>query len=184
MDIVDRLDGAFTSTGRFIALVTPEQLSLPTVCSEWDVRALLNHTTGVVARLGAAAARTPLAGDRTDWVGTDAGAEFEQVAKVTLSAWSQPGALEGTCGLSFGEMPAEVVAGINFLDTLVHGWDVAKAVGVDPTLDPTLASAALEVAKMVVTDERRGGKGFGNAIAIAAGSAPTDELVAFVGRQP
>jgi uncharacterized protein (TIGR03086 family) len=170
MDIVDRLDGAFTSTGRFIALVTPEQLSLPTVCSEWDVRALLN--------------RTPLAGDRTDWVGTDAGAEFEQVAKVTLSAWSQPGALEGTCGLSFGEMPAEVVAGINFLDTLVHGWDVAKAVGVDPTLDPTLASAALEVARMVVTDERRGGKGFGNAIAIAAGSAPTDELVAFVGRQP
>jgi uncharacterized protein (TIGR03086 family) len=156
MDIVDRLDGAFASTGRIIALVTPQQLGSPTVCPEWDVRGLLNHTTGVVARMGAAAARTPLAGERTDWVGAYTRAEFDEAATATLAAWSQPGALDGMCTLSFGNLPAEVVAGINFLDTLVHGWDLAKAIDVDPTLDPALAAAALEVARMVVTEERPG----------------------------
>jgi hypothetical protein len=52
MDIVDHLDGAFASTGRIIATVTPDGLRAPTPCAEWDVRALLNHATGVVAGLG------------------------------------------------------------------------------------------------------------------------------------
>jgi uncharacterized protein (TIGR03086 family) len=67
----------------------------------------------------------------------------------------------------------------------VHGWDLAKALNVDPTLDPALAAAALEVAKQIVTDDRRGpGKGFGPALAAPAGASPTDALVAFLGRRP
>jgi len=189
MDIVDHLGGAFASTGRFVATLTPDRLRAPTPCPEWDVRALLNHATGVVANFGAAASRTaPGAKAETepDFVGTDPSAQFEQAAAATLAAWGQPGALEGTCVLRGGfELPAQVAARINFLDTLVHGWDLARALNVDPTLDPALATAALEVAKQIVTDDRRGpGKGFGPALAASAGASPTDALVAFLGRRP
>jgi uncharacterized protein (TIGR03086 family) len=189
MDIVDQLDGAFASTGRIVAKVTPELLGAPTPCDEWDVRSLLNHMTGVVARFGASASRTPPAADpqsERDWVGTDPSAQFEQAAKATLAAWARPGALDGTCLLGSGfELPARVGANINFLDTLVHGWDLARALNLDPTLDPALAAAALDIANMVVTDERRGpGKGFGPPVVIAPGASPTDQLVAFTGRQP
>jgi uncharacterized protein (TIGR03086 family) len=189
MDIVDHLGGAFASTGRIVATVTPDGLRAPTPCAEWDVRALLNHATGVVAGFGAAASRTaPAAKAETepDFVGTDPSAQFEQAAAATLAAWGQPGALDGTCVLTGGfELPAQVAARINFLDTLVHGWDLARALNVDPTLDPALATAALEVAKQIVTDDRRGpGKGFGPALAAPAGASPTDALVAFLGRRP
>jgi uncharacterized protein (TIGR03086 family) len=187
MDILDQLDGAFTSTGRVVASMTPAQLGSPTPCTDWDVRALLDHATGVVAGFAATASRQP-PGDarKIDWLATDPGTEFAQIAKETLAAWSEPGALDGTCRLSIGiEMPAQVAAGINFLDTLVHGWDLAKALGIDPALDPALATAALEVARMVVTDDFRGAaKGFGPAIALGIGASATDQLVAFLGRQP
>jgi uncharacterized protein (TIGR03086 family) len=186
MDILDRLDGAFASTGRVMAKVTPDRLDAPTPCTEWDVRALLNHTTGVVALFAAAAARRQQEGDpRTaDWVGTDPASAFNDAAKTTLEAWSQPAALEGTCRLPIGELPAEVAAGVNLVDTLVHGWDLAKALGLDPTLDPALAAAALEVSKLIINDDLRGpSKGFGPLVAIVGGS-PTAQLVAFLGRQP
>ena len=186
MDILDRLDGAFAATGRMIAAVTPGHMGDPTPCSEWDVRALLNHVTGVVTRFGAFAARSQPPGDaQTEWIGNDPAGAFDLAAKTTLTGWSQTGALEGSCSLPIGEVPAHVAAGINFVDTLVHGWDLAKALGVDPTLDPAMAAAAMEICRMVINDDLRGpGKGFGPVVTVAPGATPTDELVAFLGRQP
>jgi uncharacterized protein (TIGR03086 family) len=185
MDTLDRLDGAFASTARVMARVSPDQLSAPTPCVEWDVRGLINHTTGVVARFAASASRTPGTMDPdADWVGTDPRAIFEQAARTNLAAWSQPDALVGTCQIPMGELPAELAAGINFLDTLVHGWDLAKALGLDPSLDSALAAAGLEFARMMMRDEFRGPRGFGPAVAVADGAPTTSQLVAFLGRQP
>jgi uncharacterized protein (TIGR03086 family) len=185
MDILDRLDGAFASTGRVMAKVAPDRLDDPTPCTEWNVRSLLNHTTGVVALFAAAAGRRQPEGDpRTaDWVGTDPASAFNDAAKTTLEAWSQPAALQGTCRLPIGELPAEVAAGVNLVDTLVHGWDLAKALGLDPTLDPALAAAALEVSKLIMNDDLRRQGAFAPLVTITGGS-PTDQLVAFLGRQP
>ncbi len=185
MDTIKLLDAAFASTGAIIASISPDDLDKPTPCTQWDVRTLVNHTTSVVARFGAAAARGEAPDMSTDWVGPDPGATFEQAATTTLAAWSQPGALEGTCQIRLGELPAEVAAGINFLDTLVHGWDLARALGRDVTLDPALATAGLGVARAVMTEQLRGpGKGFGPEVSVAAGASPSDQLVAFLGRQP
>ena len=182
------LDGAFDSTGRVMAGVEADQLGAPTPCSEWDVRALVNHTTSVVARMRFAAARaaaTPGLED-DDFVGSDPGAIFQRIAAATLAAWSEPGALDGSCALPNGrEVPADAAARVNVVDTLVHGWDLAVATGQDPTIDPALASAALEFSHAFVTDELRGsGRPFRAAIESTAAASPSDELVAFLGRRP
>ena len=43
---------AFAHTGAVIAKVSPGDLHAETPCADWDVRALVNHTVGVVARDG------------------------------------------------------------------------------------------------------------------------------------
>jgi len=185
--MIELLEGAFASTGAHIAKVTPADLDRSTPCSKWIVRDLLNHTTGVVVRFGAAASRTesPYGPDH-DFVGTDPAAAFDQAAKATLQAWSQPGAFEGMTKLSGGfELPAQAAANINFLDTLIHGWDVAKAIGDDPTIDPALATAAYDVAQQALKDRPRGpDHPFMPALPAPADASPTDRLVAFMGRQP
>jgi uncharacterized protein (TIGR03086 family) len=185
--MLELLEGAFTSTGAQMAKLTPADLDPSTPCPKWAVRDLVNHTTSVVARFGAAASRSesPFGPDH-DFVGDDPGATFDQTAAATLQAWSETGAFEGTVKLGSGaELPARAAANINFLDTLIHGWDLAKALGDDPTIDPALATAAYDVARQVLKDRPRGpDQAFMPAIPVPADAPPTDRLVAFLGRQP
>jgi uncharacterized protein (TIGR03086 family) len=78
-----------------------------------------------------------------------------------------------------------MAAGINAVDTLVHGWDLARATGQDSTLDAALATAALEFCRPAITDEIRAGRGaFAAIVPVADDASPTDRLVGFLGRQP
>jgi len=73
----------------------------------------------------------------------------------------------------------------NFVDTLVHGWDLARVLGLDATLEPSVAIAGLEVSRQIMTEALRGpGEPFAAEVAVAASASPTDQLVAFLGRQP
>src|SRR4051812_21332778 len=124
MEILDQLQGAFDYTGAIVATLTPSDLDRPTPCPDWDVRALLNHTIGVVAGFESAADGKPFTGDTdADFVGTDPATSFQEAAKATLHAWSQPGAFDGMCTLPRAgiELPRHVAAAINVVDTLVHG---------------------------------------------------------------
>ncbi len=186
MDMLELLDGAFASTGRIIRNIRSVDLGGPTPCTDWDVQALINHTTWVVARFERTAAdqEPPTAGP-DDLVGADPAGAFDRAATANLAAWSAPNALAGTRRLPIGEVPAEMAAGVNFIDTLVHGWDLASVTGQDPALDPALAGAALEFSKVAIRDDLRGpGKPFAAMVDVSAGASPTDRLVAFLGRQP
>jgi uncharacterized protein (TIGR03086 family) len=188
VETIKMLGGAFDATGRLIAGVSSDQLDDRTPCSDWDVRGLINHTTGVVARMRFVAARAAAAPGipDEDFVGKDPAPIFRRVASATLAAWSEPGALDGECVLPNGApAPADVAARVNVVDTLVHGWDLAVATGQDPSIDPALAAAALEFSKQFVSDElRQPGGPFRAAVAPPAGASPTTELVAFLGREP
>lgn len=184
MDTLKLLQRTFESTGRIVAGIGTGGLTNPTPCTEWDVRALLDHVVGVNAGFEAAALRQeppavpPALGD-------DLHATYQAVTERTLAAWSGPGALDGTCTIGHGlTVPAEVAARINVLDTLVHGWDLARATGQDATLDPELAAVGLEIARQVVTDDIRASGAFSPAVAVPGPVPATDELVAFLGRRP
>jgi uncharacterized protein (TIGR03086 family) len=187
VEILEQLEGAFDTTERIVAGIRPEQLSEPTPCKEWDVRTLVDHTTTVLTRFRSTALRQPppegaATGDADDdFIGA-----YRAAAGSTLAAWSGPGALEGNCQMPFGaEWPATTAAGINVTDTLVHGWDLAKATGQDPALDPALAAAVLEFCRTAITDEIRAGRGaFGPMVPVPDDASATDRLVGFLGRQP
>jgi uncharacterized protein (TIGR03086 family) len=187
METLDALDRSFASTRAVVANITPEQFTLPTPCSEWDVRALLAHTVGVINGFQATAAKLPAAGrdDRPD-VSHDPLGEYDQATSATLAAWRAPGALDGEATLSVGfTLPAQVAAGINAFDCLVHGWDLRRALGEEnPELDPELASQAYEIATVIVTPETRSGGVFGPEVPVAEDASPTARLVGFVGRRP
>jgi uncharacterized protein (TIGR03086 family) len=80
-------------------------------------------------------------------------------------------------------MPGRVLAGINLVDTATHTWDLATATGQSAQLPDDLAATVLEVSRATISPEIRSGR-FGPEVTAPRGSGPTDQLVAFLGRQP
>jgi uncharacterized protein (TIGR03086 family) len=81
-------------------------------------------------------------------------------------------------------MPGAAFLGMAMNDTLVHGWDLAKATGQSTDLAPDLAAALLEQSRTTVPDAFRSESGaiFGLAKQAPAGASNADQLAAFLGR--
>lgn len=177
---------ALLRTGRIVAGVRPEHLSLPTPCRNWDVRLLLNHIIGgnlmfaEVARGG----RAEVTGEMDDHTRPDPGTNYLASAESVLAAWAEPGAMQRRCHMPFGDVPAQAAVSIHFLDVVVHGWDLARATGQDTTIDPDLAEEALDISHGLLSPELRQVGAFGPEIPAAADDPLHHRLVAFVGRQP
>jgi len=186
MDLTAVYERSLSATGRVVDGVQPEQLQGPTPCTEWDVRLLLHHVIGANFMFAGVAAGGTMdaGGEMPELTALDPAAVYAESAAQVLAAWRQPGALDRRCHLSFGDMPARATMAIHLLDTVVHGWDLAKATGQDTTLDPELADAALVVAEGMISDALRATGAFGPAVAVAADAPVGDRLVAFTGRRP
>jgi uncharacterized protein (TIGR03086 family) len=79
-----------------------------------------------------------------------------------------------------------VAIGFHFIDYVVHGWDVARALGrpFDPPAD--VVAEAVRQADAVPDGERRHrpGAAFRPALADAAGLTGLDHVLAWLGRSP
>ena len=182
---IDQLAGIYEHTGTVIGKVNEDHLDLPTPCTEWNVRELLNHTIGVMFGIaaGVSGQSTP-EGEPPDFTAGDgAAAAFEQAKQASLAAWGADGVFDGTVNFGAGDMPAQVGIGINMLDTLTHAWDLSEALGQDRSMDPELAEASLAAARMTVSDDIRAGR-FAPEVEIADDAPAHDRLAAFLGRHP
>jgi len=184
MELVDGLDQAFDHTHQVISGIRPEQMADPTPCSEWDVRALLTHVVGVATNLGAAAKGQAPAGSPNDLpLSDDPAAQYRAAADAALDGFRAPGALEKTMDAGPGPLPGSAYAGILLLDTATHSWDLAQATGQESALDPACARLALDAARQIVNPDLRPGR-FGPEVPVGDDAGPTEQLVAFLGRQP
>jgi uncharacterized protein (TIGR03086 family) len=136
VDLFRRSQAEFTDRVRRIR---PGQWSATTPCSDWDVRALVNHVVGeelwVVPLFdGATIAEV---GDRFDGdlLGADPVQVADEAADAAAATVAEPGALTRTVHLSFGDTPAKEYVRQLLADHLVHAWDLAVAIGADPKLD-------------------------------------------------
>jgi uncharacterized protein (TIGR03086 family) len=113
--------------------VTPDHLSVPTPCSEFDGRALVNHWVLYTSHgLERRARREPLPPEleKRDFTAEPDWAEaYAAQLKRAVDAWADPVAWEGEIDLGPMAMPAAGVAGMILKEMTVHGWDVARATG-------------------------------------------------------
>jgi uncharacterized protein (TIGR03086 family) len=186
MDIVKLHDRALEATASIVANVDVSQLSAPTPCTELDVRGLLNHMIGGNHRFVKIADGEP--GDALpatgDFVVDDALTPYRESADAVSKAWSDPAVLKKTVHVPFGDVPGAVAIGIHTVETIVHGWDLAKATGQPTELDPDLHAVAWESCKVIDDSFRGPGGPFGPAVTPPAGASDTARLMAWLGRQP
>ncbi len=127
----------------------PDQLGLPTPCTEWDVRTLMSHMVGGVIRValvgeGADALSVPpFADDQTaGWA-----AAYHAAGARALAAWADDAKLDAIFAVPWGKVPGRVALAGYVREVLAHGWDLAAATGQQTELDPELGAFALEVSR-------------------------------------
>jgi uncharacterized protein (TIGR03086 family) len=175
---------------RVVGGITPDQLDQPTPCSDWDVRALLNHVTGGSDMFAEGVSQGALSDERagellgTDRLGDDYQGAFAAATQRALEAFEAPGAAEKMVTLPFGTMPAGVALNIAIFDVAVHTWDLAKATGQSTALSPEVLEPALAVGTAMIDDNMRNTGMFGPAVSVADDAPTQDRLAAFAGRQP
>lgn len=188
MDVVALHRRAVELAARRIEHVTSEQLSLPTPCSDWDVRGLLNHMVGGNRRFAAVARGEPVppaTGEYPDMLGEDPAGAYEASAREIVAAFDLPGALDRAYPVRIGDVPGPVMVRLRLIDTIVHLWDLGRATGEGEELDPELVAAADQAARATMSAAARGpGRPFGNEVVIDPDAPPEHRLVAFLGRQP
>jgi uncharacterized protein (TIGR03086 family) len=179
------------STERFVAHVGPTQFELPTPCSEWTVRELLNHLVGTL-HLCAALLNDemppmnagPDQAPTQDLIGDDPARAYCSGVGPLVAA-TTPDAVGRAHATPLGDMPGMALAGFAALDVLVHGWDLAKATGQTPDIDPALAQPLLEFALQFISDDMTTrGPRIGPKVTPPRDADAMVQLVAYMGRTP
>jgi uncharacterized protein (TIGR03086 family) len=172
--------------------ITALDLSRPTPCSEWTLGDLLAHMTA--QHRGFTAASAGRGADPAVWKAgapsPDPVADYAMAAELVIAAFAEPGVLER--GFAIPEImvgiefPAPQAIGFHFIDYVVHGWDVARALGQPYELDADLVQAAVPVAEAVPEGERRlrPGAAFRPGLAAPDDASPMDRILAMLGRDP
>jgi uncharacterized protein (TIGR03086 family) len=183
-------DQAVASTAQIVKGVRAGQMTAPTPCTEWDVRALLNHLIGTLwlseALLSDTAPRHPMApgGLPASDLAGDPAAAYAEASAAALAAAGAGDAISRQHITPLGKMPGPVLAGFTTLDILVHGWDLAKATGQPAALEDGLARHVLGFASQALTGQAARAGRIGPAVPVPAGAPVTDQLAGFLGRQP
>jgi len=190
-DIVGLDARAVRASVEVVSQAGAADLARPTPCAGWTLGHLLAHMT--VQHNGFAAAA---AGDGADLVRWQTGApaadpvgEYAAAAERVLATFAAAGVLAREFDLppisASLRFPAAEAIGFHLVDFVVHGWDVARTLGLGYDLDPDVLAAALPRARSVPDDERRRRPSAAFAPRVAAtGGGVLDEIVALLGRRP
>jgi uncharacterized protein (TIGR03086 family) len=181
------LEVSLGQTRPIVGGVTADQLDLPTPCSEWDVRALLNHMLGVITMFRDLPAGNPdMAALGGDHVGDDPAAVYDDVATATLAAWRMEGVVDNPVQFPGSDMPGDFAARLLAGDVLLHGWDLAHATGQTVAWNQELAADALDWHEEAVRrfPPALRASGFSPPVAVSPDADPMTRLVGFAGRQP
>ncbi|WP_433532166.1 TIGR03086 family metal-binding protein [Micromonospora sp. CA-263727] len=188
MDLLETYRRSLVEFTARVEQVGAGQWSATTPCPGWDVRTLVNHVVGEEHWSVALFAGRTIAevGDRYD--GDQLGADPVEAARDAAAqaelAATHPGARERTVHLSAGDTPAEEYLHQLVAEHLVHGWDLAVAIGADPRMD---ADAVAECARWFsrrVGDYQHHGLVRAGVGLPAADEDQQDRLIAAFGRDP
>jgi uncharacterized protein (TIGR03086 family) len=188
MDTVATMRRVVDETSRIVNGISEDQLTAQSPCTDWTVRDVINHITGGAHMFAMSAEQGSVPDDVMgqllggDNLGDDFKGSFRQAADRAVAAFGEPGVLEKTVRLPFGEMPAGVALNIAIFDLTTHAADLAKATG-QKLQDTELAETALAVGKQMIGPDLRQPGFFDAEQAAPADASPEDRLLAFAGRK-
>jgi uncharacterized protein (TIGR03086 family) len=179
------LGPATRELARVAAQVGDDDLERPTPCGTWTVQDLLGHLLSLtahfagVARHAAAERGGPPAEVSGDWR-----AVLDARLADLAAAWSEPGAWEGEGSAGGLTMPNAQLGVVALEEIVLHGWDLAQAVGADfAAREEDVATVGGFVAGFEhAGDEARAGL-YGPVVDAAADSE-LDRVLALAGRDP
>ncbi|MEU2425825.1 TIGR03086 family metal-binding protein [Streptomyces sp. NPDC007851] len=167
--------------------VTDEQLAAPTPCPDYAVHHLLAHVTGLSVAFRDAARKA--LGVTTDH---RPGATLPELVPgwrralpealdALAEAWRDPAAWSGMTRAGGVDLPGEVAAAVVADELVVHGWDLARAAGLEYAPDPAALAAAHGFLAMAAQD----GRGpFGPLVPVPEEAPLLDRTVGLSGRDP
>jgi uncharacterized protein (TIGR03086 family) len=143
-DIRARFERASAGFARLLRGVGPAQWDQRTPCPEWTVRNLVNHMAAgnlnYVGLVHGATAAEFLARRDTDVLGTDPVGVFAGSVRACAAAFAEPGALDRLVDYPFGTVTGRQALAVRTADSVIHTWDLARAIGADERLDPELVA--------------------------------------------
>jgi len=165
--------------------VSWDNMSKLTPCIEWDVRALTNHLINELAWIAPLVqgktikeVGDSLDGDLIKGNAKDSWTSYcEQASNAMVDA--DP---DATAHLSYGDKSAQAYVNEVAADMIIHGWDLAQALGLDYDLDDKTVALVEKATKDIMAMAREGGY-VGKELTVADGATPMDKLLACYGRK-
>jgi uncharacterized protein (TIGR03086 family) len=149
-------------------------------CAEWKARDIVAHVTGNARWIGAQAngqePPPPVAGE-------DPVAAWAETRAMMEAVLADPDKSSANVASPMGPMPVGTFVG-RFVcaDILVHTWDLARATGLDETINAEAAAAAYKGLEPMDAMIRRPGF-FGPRVDCPEGADAQTRLLTFLGRQ-
>jgi uncharacterized protein (TIGR03086 family) len=185
------LETALDGAGALVATVSAEQWDLPTPCSDWTVRQLVNHLVGgnrLATRILRGEPMPPVdqLGRRghEDQLGSDPAAAFATSAEELLEALRAPGVLESVHTLPAGTLPGPAVVHLRTVEALVHGWDLGRATGRQLSVPDELVEQELRFSRDLLGRMPQERRPFQPPQRVEDGAPAIDRLAALLGRGP
>jgi uncharacterized protein (TIGR03086 family) len=177
--IADRYQRLADAFGAKIAAVPPDRWEAPTPCEGWRVRDLVGHVVQTHELFSGFVGRT--LGDIPS-VDEDPVGAFDAARAVVLDSLRDPQVASTEYQGLFGR--TTFAEGVDFFvsfDLVIHGWDLARAVGLDERIDPGEVERLFEQAR-AFGDAARAPGAFGPALEPPPGADEQTRLLAFLGR--
>ena len=177
---VELYEAASKRTRQTIAGAKPDQMEGSTPCNEWDVKALMDHIIGGAAYFSAALLGEEPKGPPEANSPAEA---YDVLAAKVVEAANTPGSLERKTQSPVGEMSGGEFLFGAFMDTVVHGWDLAKATGQDTTLNGEHVEIIYQAFAPGMDGLRENGL-IGPEVEIPEDASTQDKMLGMMGRNP
>jgi uncharacterized protein (TIGR03086 family) len=182
MDIMDAVDRAAMITAEIVGSISEDQFSLPTPCSEWTVRDVLNHLLlGDLLCLAWIRGETPPDRD-VDHLGADPKASVLKGLADTRAELSAPGALARTVSTRMGQMSVAKLAERRIADLVAHLWDLAVATSHPTGYDPELVDFVETHYRARLGSKPREGAPIAEIQPVPPDATAADRLAGYLGR--
>ena len=176
---IDLYGAAAKGTSEIIAGVKSSQPGDSTPCGEWNVQTLIAHLVGGT---GIASGSLSGAGPEAPPQGTSHAVAFDAGAAKVLDSAKTPGVLDKTIASPLGDMPGGQLLAAFFMETLIHGWDLAKATGQNTDMPAELAETCYAMFGPKADEWRKSGA-FGPRAEVAEDASAQVKLLGALGRR-